>query len=88
MKVLVLVYELFALGDVVRLEEQIQVLLQLLQHILQSLVYFLGLLRGRLFNLLLQLEHIGHELAVLNGALIVNVDALHLHLHTQILHTM
>lgn len=81
MQVFVLENKLFAFLDVVGLKEFLQITLQLTQDPLDSLGNLLGLCGRCLLDFLLELEDIGHELAILNIALLLNVDPFDLHLH-------
>lgn len=81
MQVFVLENKLFAFLDVVGLKEFLQITLQLTQDPLDSLGNLLGLCGCCLLDFLLELEDIGHELAILNIALLLNVDPFDLHLH-------
>lgn len=81
MQVLVLEYKLFAFGEILRLEEPSDIFLHVWKDLVDSHFDELCLFGGGGFDLLLEFEHVHHELRVMDIALVIDVHSFELHLN-------
>ncbi len=79
MKVFVLENKLFAFFHVLRFEEFIKLILNILHYVLYSSFYFLAPVLTCLLNFLLQQKHFHHKFVVMNFCWSLNLNSSQLH---------